>query len=317
MTRALAAVAVALGLLATGSCSAEREPATEPEPSGHGPQWELLPPGLETPRDDFGTAVVGGTVYVMGGMTGERGTRLDSIEAYDVGTNSWTTLGVEVPEGLASFETAAVGEDVYLFGGLDRNTEATDFSAVFDTATRTWERLPPLPHARYAHTVTAHDGRIYVIGGESVDGPVPQVDVFDPDSRTWSSGAPMPRARGSHDTVSTGELLYVLGGWLDAGPSDLVQTYDPDRDRWQTATRLPEPVSRAGAAFAAGQVWVSYHRFSASLDPGSGSWSAADPLTVSRHGLGYVAVDGAIYGIGGCTERPLRDVRTVDVLDLS
>jgi N-acetylneuraminic acid mutarotase len=322
-TRAVLGATTLVLIGALGACSSQQAPSaapSSPSSSASGEaadlvRWELRPPGLKIPRDDFGSAAVDGEIWVMGGMTGERGTRLDSIEVLDTRTGTWRTAPQTVPVGLASFETAAVGDRIYLFGGLDKDTKATDFSAVFDTSTGTWTDLPPLPHARYAHTVTEHRGRIFVIGGEGVAGAIGEVDIFDPSTGKWSSGAPMPSARGSHDTVSTGEVLYVLGGWLDAGPTDLVQTYDPGRNSWGRAAPLPEPVSRAGAAVLDGRIWVSYHTFSASLDLGNGSWSPASPLTVSRHGLGYIAVGDRIYGIGGCTEWPLRDVRTVDVLE--
>ncbi len=279
------------------------------------PRWQPRDT-LHTPRDDFATAVVDEEIWAFGGMTGDRGNRLDSIEVYDVEADSWRVYDGVMPEGIASFEGVAVGDQVYLFGGLDADAEASDFSYSFDTTTGRWRKLPPLPHPRYAHTVTLHDGRIYVIGGEETAGPIAEVDVFDPRTRTWSQGAPMPQARGSHDSVAAGGVIYVLGGWLDAAPTDLVQVYDPAADAWRRAPRLPEPVSRAGAAALGGRLWVSYHQFSAVLDLDRGRWRPANPLTASRHGLGYVAVGDALYGIGGCSETPLRDVRTVDAITL-
>ena len=272
---------------------------------------------LHVPRDDFGTAVVDGRIWILGGMTGDRGNRLESIEVYDPDTGRWRLRDETLPESLASFEAAAVDEEIFVFGGFDRSSRPSDAAAVLDTSTGTWRQLPPLPHPRYAHTVTLHDGLVYVIGGEGVDGTESAVDVFDPDSGTWSTGTPMPKPRGSHDTVSWGKQLVVLGGWLGSAPTDLVQTYDPATGRWTSGPALPEPVSRGGAAVLDGRLWVSFHRFSAVLDARDGAWSPANPLTVSRHGLGYVALDGNIYGIGGCTESPLRDVRTVDVLQVS
>ena len=288
---------------------------SSPAVSADLPRWEPVA-GLQVPRDDFVSAVVGEEIWVLGGMTGDRGNRLDSIEVLDTRTGTWRTSPVTMPEGLASMEGAAIGRRIYVFGGLDADSRASDFAGVLDTATGRWRLLPPLPAPRYAHTVTLHDGRIYVIGGESVDGPTAQVDVFDPATTTWSTGTPMPQARGSHDTVSADGLLYVLGGWLDGGPTDLVQTYDPATGRWGGAAPLPEPMSRGGAAVLDGRLWVSFHRFSAVLDLDTGSWSAAHPLTISRHGMGYLPAGGRLYGIGGCTETPLRDVRTVDVLDV-
>lgn len=315
------AVARCLAVLLSASLVSGCAPAPTPTSSAdsadaalaHLPTWQPLN-GLQTPRDDFVTAVVDGRIWVLGGMTGDRGNRLTSIEVYDPDTDAWTTSDIELPVGLASFEGAAVGDRIFVFGGLDETSRPTDFAAVLDTATGTWQRLPGLPHSRYAHTVTLHGGRIYVVGGESVAGPVPQVDVFDVTTSTWSQGAPMPRARGSHDTVSTGDGLYVLGGWWDGGPSDLVQLYRPATRRWTAGTALPEPMSRGGAAVLDGRVWVSFHEFAAALDLRTDEWTPAHPPPLSRHGHGFIALQGALYAIGGCQEWPLRDVRTVDVL---
>lgn len=299
----------------SGSPSTSVSPSTGVNHVEGMPEWKARA-GLEVPRDDFVSAVVGDQIWVFGGMTGDRGTRLESIEVYDTSRDRWHTSDVTMPEGLASFEGVSIGDKVYVFGGLDADSKASDFSAVLDTSTGRWRRLPALPVSRYAHTVTLHKGLIYVIGGESVGGPVEQVDVFDPRAERWSKGSAMPKARGSHDTVSAGGLLYVLGGWLDAGPTDLVQTYDPEKGRWGAAEPLPEPVSRAGAAALDGRIWVSYHQFSAVMDLGKGSWSPANPLPRSRHGLGYVPVGSSIYAVGGCSEYPLRDMRTVDELEV-
>lgn len=318
--------------LCVGACSAASTTSAGPDPlppsdspgsaiDAELPEWQPRP-GLSVPRDDFATAVVDDHIWAFGGMSGDRGTRLDSIEVYDTRTARWRVDEATLPEGLAAFEAAAIGDDVFLFGGLDASSGASDFSAVLDTSNGTWASLPPLPHARYAHTVTLHHGLIYVIGGDAAAGPVDSVDVFDPQTSSWSTGTPMPQARGSHDAVSAGGAIYVLGGWLGSGPSELVQTYTPGTGRWASAPPLPEPVSRAGAAVLDGRLWVSLHEFSYVLDLDDGAegadiaWSPAHPLTVPRHGLGYVAAGASIYGIGGCTESPLRDVRTVDVLSL-
>jgi hypothetical protein len=318
-----AGLVLALSACSAAGTTAEQttsgSPSATPSSAGEGrhvagmPEWQPRP-GLNVPRDDFASAVVGKQIWVLGGMTGDRGTRLRSIEVYDTRTDRWRMSDVTMPVGVASFEGTAIGDKVYVFGGLDHNSRPTDFSAVLDTATGKWRRLPPLPTPRYAHTVTLHDGRIYVIGGEGAKGAVGEVDVFDPRTERWTTGTPMPQARGSHDAVSAGDLIYVVGGWLDGGPSTLVQTYDPVKGRWDEAAPLPEPVSRAGVAVLDGRIWVSFHQFSAVMDLGTGTWSRANPLTKSRHGLGYLPVGGSLFAVGGCAEYPLRDLRNVDEL---
>lgn len=322
MARAAAALAAALlaAACSPGTVGAGSGEPTAPVPEEGAvagmPEWQPRA-GLQVPRDDFGTVLVDDEIWVLGGMTGDRGNRLDTIEILDTGTGEWRLAGTRLPEGLASFEAAAVDDDIYVFGGLDARSRPSDFAAVLDTATGRWRRLPALPVARYSHTVTLHGGLLHVIGGEGGDGAVEQVDVFDPAVGTWSTGAAMPRARGSHDAVPAGEVIYVLGGWLDGAATDAVQTYDPAAGEWRTVEPLPEPMSRAGAAYVDGRLWVSLHESSYVLETGQATWTPAGPLTISRHGLGYIPVGTTIYAIGGCMESPLRDVRTVDALDVS
>jgi N-acetylneuraminic acid mutarotase len=296
--------------------TASGEVVGPPTASEDHPEWEGIE-GLQVPRDDFGAAVVGTDIWTMGGMTGERGNRLVSIEILDTETDRWRGSRIEMPVGLASFEMVAIGPRIYAFGGFDEESRPTAFAAVLDTRSGRWRDLPRLPHARYAHTVTAYDGRLYVIGGRDQEGAVVEVDVFDPRSATWTTtDTPMAHARDSHDTVVTPDGLMVVGGWLDYEPTDLVDLYDPATDSWSEGPSTPEPVSRAGVASVDGRVWVSYHELSYVLDLASGEWEDANALPLARHGLGYVHVGDAIYAIGGCALNPLRDVRTTDRLEL-
>ena len=331
MSRRIIAAMAALGLLAGGGCSladdgddgggatraaAGYDPTSEPAPPlPDRPVWQERAP-IDTPRDDFATAVVGDQIWTFGGMTGARGTRLTSSEVYDTADNTWR-YGPEVPQGLASFEGVAVADRVYLFGGLDADAESSDFAAVLDTRSGTWTDLPPLPHPRYAHDVESVGGLLYVLGGESDGEYVEQVDVFDPATQSWSQGTDMPHPRSSIDAVALDGVIYVLGGWEVSQPTARMQAYDPATQTWSRRPALPQPMSRGGAAVSGGRIWVSHHEFSAVFDPDTSTWSPANPMTVPRHGLGYVAVDGQIFGVGGCTESPLRDVSFVDVLDVA
>lgn len=299
-----------------GTATPSGEVLGPPTRSDDHPRWRPLD-GLFVPRDDFGTAVIGTDLWALGGMTGERGNRLTSIEVLDTGTGRWRTSDIVMPVGVASFETVAVGPRIYAFGGLDADNDPLGFAAVLDTRSGRWRSLPDLPHARYAHTVTAFDGAFYVIGGRDGDGTVPEVDVFDPRTGSWSTErAPMARARDSHETVATPDGLMVVGGWRGFEPTTAVDLYDPRTGRWTRGPSVPQPVSRAGVAVADGEVWVAYHELAYVLDLDDGTWVEANALPRARHGLGFVPVGGAIYAIGGCALNPLRDVRDVDRLEL-
>ena len=329
-------IAACVLTLAVAGCASDEPPTPGPtvtEPSGTSaatdsdgvtttsdvyPTWSAID-GLETPRDDFGTAVIGSDIWVLGGMTGERGNRLLSIEVLDTTTSTWTTSDVEMPVGVASFEVVAEGPQIYAFGGFDAESQATDFSSVLDTRTGRWQSLPPLPHPRYAHTVTMFDGLVYVLGGRDLDGEVAEVDVFDPATERWTTlDRPMPRARDSHKAVATPAGIYVAGGQKDFVDSPLVDRFDPRTGRWTELPDLPEPMSRAGLAFAQGKLWIALHESAYVADAADPrSWEEANALTLSRHGMGFVVLDGFIYSIGGCALNPLRDVRTVERLELA
>lgn len=329
---ALLVVPLLAGCGSGGDAPADAAPSETPAATGSGtdsdgtttesdtlPDWQPID-GLETPRDDFGTAVIGDRIWALGGMTGERGNRLLSIEVLDTGTGQWSTSDIEMPVGLASFEVVARGRDVYAFGGLDASSQATRFSSVLDTGTGRWRRLAPLPHPRYAHTVTAFEGRYYVIGGRDADGPVEEVDVFDPRTERWTTLAePMANARDSHKTTATSDGLVVAGGFRDFEDSDVVDLFDPRTGQWSTLPTLPEPMSRAGLVHAEGLLWIALHESAYVLDPADveAGWEPANALTLSRHGMGFVEVGGYLYSIGGCALNPLRDVRTVDRLELA
>lgn len=327
-------------VLAATGCASEGEPTPAPSPSVPAPTSTVAPTdsdgittqsddlptwsaidGLEVPRDDFGTAVIGDDIWALGGMTGERGNRLLSIEVLDTTTGTWSTSDVEMPLGVASFEVVAEGPLIYAFGGFDAQSQAMDFASVLDTRTGRWRTLPPLPHARYAHTVTELDGLVYVIGGRNLDGEVAAVDVFDPRSESWETlDARMPkgRDRDSHKTVATPQGLVVAGGQRNFEDSALVDLFDPRSGTWRALPDLPEPMSRAGLAYTDDTLWITLHESAYVMDGRRlRTWEEANALTLSRHGMGFVVHDGFIYSIGGCALNPLRDVRTVDRLDLA
>lgn len=330
---------LAIALVATG-CSPGGGPSTEPGPDADAtgsptginsdsdgitttsdvyPEWSPIS-GLAVPRDDFGTAVIGDDIWALGGMTGERGNRLQSIEVYDTTTDTWSTSDIEMPLGIASFETVAVGPLIYSFGGFDATSQAVDYAAVLDTGSGEWRELPEVPHPRYAHTSTLVDDRVYLIGGRDLDGEVAEVDVFDLRTETWETlDTPMPRrrARDSHKTVAIPQGLVVAGGQREFQDSAQVDLFDPRAGRWTTLPDLPEPMSRAGLAHADGKLWIALHESAYVMDSAElDRWEEGNALTLSRHGMGVVVHDGFIYSIGGCALNPLRDVRTTDRLAL-
>ncbi len=149
-------------------------------------------------RDNAANAVLNGIVYVLGGAPAGTGI-LDSMEAYDPATNTWTAKAVmpawsatpSVPTWAASGTPAA------------------------------------MPAYRYGPSAAAVNGLLYLIGGTSLvngQGPIYPIAVYDPTANSWSSNvpgtatplAPLPTARWGFDTAVVDGLIYAIGGCIQS-----------------------------------------------------------------------------------------------------
>ncbi len=88
-----------------------------------------------------------------------------------------------------------------------------------------------------------------------------------------------------------------------------------DDDRWRPGPALPQPLSNFGAAMLGNRIHAVLHTLHYALDLGSPQtgWQRLAPMPTSRHGLGLLALGGALYAAGGCSEDPQRDLPTLEV----
>jgi len=152
-------------------------------------------------------------------------------------------------------------------GGSDGGTDAdappvADPTGFRDTA--------PLAHPRTNHTATLlHDGRVLVVGGESVvtRNMLDTVELFDPESETWTDGPTLPEPRSNHQAVrlDDGRVLVVGGGrsapiGVPSGEGVLSSAliFDPGAERWTPTAGLIEGRSHfASALLPSGRVLVA------------------------------------------------------------
>jgi N-acetylneuraminic acid mutarotase len=143
--------------------------------------------------------------------------------------------------GLAA---VAVGDTLYAIGGGHDTGKPDDVLATVEAFTPGvgWTTKAPMPAPRTNPFGAAHDGLIYVAGGNAPFGqPVDYQEtntlfVYSPASNTWKRLAPMPvgRSQGSAAEFINGRL-HIVGGWTIRNPalphSDLF-IYDPVSDHW-------------------------------------------------------------------------------------
>jgi hypothetical protein len=300
----IAAITAGVFVLANRAGNSDDDNATTIHPG-----WQRRA-SINTPRDDFGTLLVGDRIWIGGGMTGERGNKVGSTEWYDPKTDKWS-LGSPLPTARSSLGAALLGGVIYAMGGATLDRPYLDTVEAYDVASDTWTTLDPMPTARYEIGAVAFDGKIWAIGGRAADGPTNVVEIYDPDSETWSTGPPLRVARSSLRAAVFDGKIYAIGGLVENGSVDVVEVYDPATNEWTDGPTLPVALSNFGLTVYDDQLHVIFHQYHLVLGKADTRWLMEEAPPIRRHGLGLIEVDGVLYAIGGCTEEPLADINTV------
>ena len=296
--RRAAAVAGLAGVLAL-------QPALVPAADAAGGLWK--PTGdLVIGRTSAASAVVGGKIFVTGGVTvGGGGTVMSAVELYRPESRTWTLVGT----GLATARyrhtaTALADGRVLVIGG--RNSGGPLASAeVFDPVTEAWTSAGTLTTGpRYWHTATAlPDGRVLVAGGLSgrnVGNPgfcfcgelisLQSAEVWDPETNVFTPVAPMSVARDSHTAtlLKTGKVL-IAGGYGESS----AELFDPAGGSWtSTGSMSVARMNHTASVLKKGTVLVTgggqggpcCEDSAEVYDPTAGTWSPTGTMGASRAG---------------------------------
>jgi N-acetylneuraminic acid mutarotase len=174
--------------------------------------------------------------------------------------------------------------------------------------TPAWESLAPLPAPRQESGVAELDGRVYVLGGFDVRGPVNTVEVYDPASDEWTGVAPLPQALHHVAAAAVGGRVYAIGGLLTLAFTAVnnVYAYDPAADMWQPRAGLPAARGAAAAAVIGGRIYVAGgYRGGRSVDdfavydPMRNEWTDLPRMPTARDHLTAGAIGGIFYAAGG------------------
>jgi N-acetylneuraminic acid mutarotase len=319
-----AAILVATGVLATSSAFAQGK-------------WTSLKPIPQGEEEVYGTAA-GGKLYVLGGLGIFPGWEpKQMLWSFDPASNEWTRLP-NIPEGIHHPGFAAVGDKLYSVAGFTIARPATGLPAwvpsksvwIYDINGKSWSKGPDLPTARGALTATAHENKIYAIGGAKNPSystpelrptvPVENMatnEVLDIASGTWSAAAPMLTARNHHGASLIDGKIYVVGGRIGStfiiGLSNNVSTnevYDIAKNTWAAVLGMPTPRSGIGTAVLNGRMHVlggeayindlvGTYRTHEAFDPKTNAWQRLPPMPTPRHGLAVAEIGGKMYAVSG------------------
>ena len=172
-------------------------------------------------------------------------------------------LGAPIPQGANEVLGAAVGGQVYVYGGQDPSNTPQGIFYKYDPGKNDWTQLPSNPVPVHHGSAVSIGNKFYVIGGfrlpDSGKGgwyPENKAWVFDAETQKWSALPNMPTARGALAAVAVGKKIYVIGGGTipqgkqlpggltPGGDVELLGTMevlDTDTNTWSSLASMPTP----------------------------------------------------------------------------
>jgi hypothetical protein len=215
----------------------------------------------------------GGLEDVVAGGSGEVNPQA-TVETYDASRGGWVEVAPMAEARASNGGACAIGNNMYVVGGLDRDGNAIITVERYCVLSNTWSSVAAMPYARSAHRVCAVGSCMYVIGGKNgEDERLRSVLKYDVDSDSWSEVEPMPEARYDHAACVVDDVIYVVGGF-GAGnvygtlyaPHVRVNTiistqtlykYDTSADEWSKCASMPDWKERYSVCAMGGMLFVT------------------------------------------------------------
>jgi N-acetylneuraminic acid mutarotase len=105
-------------------------------------------------------------MYVLGGVV-DIFTATDSVLKFDITRATWNEVA-PMPEERRRVAACAIGSDIYVFGGDERNGLYRPRASVFkyDTETNEWSTPAPMPLECAFYSVSVLDDLVSIVGAE-------------------------------------------------------------------------------------------------------------------------------------------------------
>jgi outer membrane protein assembly factor BamB len=176
---------------------------------------------LSEPLSDLGAVVVGGRAYLVGGYTGAR-----YATAVLRMNGARMSVVARLQRGLRYAGVAAIGNTIYVAGGLTQSGETAAIEAV-DLSTGNVRRIRALPQPLAHAPLVASGGALYLIGGRTAAGNASaKILRIDPATGATSTAAQLPQPLADAAAVVVGSRVIVLGGAASA-PTGAVYSFTP------------------------------------------------------------------------------------------
>ncbi len=118
------------------------------------------------------------------------------------------------------FQIEAVGDKLYVLGGLGSDSKSLSSVECYDPVSNQWTARKPMLNARTEFQTRTVNGKIYAFGGWSSTkqtdqdkiGGLSSLEAYDPAADLWTEKASMSVPRSAFLTETVNGILYAMGG---------------------------------------------------------------------------------------------------------
>ncbi|KAK4284380.1 hypothetical protein QN277_001222 [Acacia crassicarpa] len=171
-----------------------------------------------SPRLGHTSSLVGDHMFLIGGRTGPDKI-LSEVWVLHTAKNCWKLVQCGGSDFIPRHRhaAAAVGSNIYVFGGLDNDNIFSSFY-ILDTINLIWKKVPisgDWPCARHSHAMVAHGSQIFMFGGYNGAKALDDLYSFDILKGQWKkekTAGRNPHARFSHPMFVYKNYVGIIGG---------------------------------------------------------------------------------------------------------
>jgi len=188
-------------------------------------------------------------------------------------------------------------------------------SSSADVAENSWVSKAPLQQARSFLDLAVVNGKIYAIGGNTLEKSAQHTtgdvvgtnEEYDPATDMWTFKASMPTPRENFAIAVYQNKIYCIGGSTSSGVTGINEVYDPATDTWENKASLPNPRYGIKANVVDGKIYLiggyvgnaisgySYLTLNDVYDPETDSWTTKASMPTAVSGRLSAVLDGKIY----------------------
>ena len=206
------------------------------------------------PRAGMCSARIGDKLYLIGGGAPEMQTmrgddQLESlvgssiVDVFNFSTQKWDTTAGNLNTPRVHATAVALGDSIYVMGGVDDHGNVLRSVEVYDTTTKTWRYASSMSYSREGAASVVYGDSIFVFGGVGRANVFNRtVEFYSPETGSWSLADTLIWGRAFHHAVRFGKYIYIFGGIAPIfGPIRSIERYDPLSGSTQIALAMSTP----------------------------------------------------------------------------